>query len=59
LFSIFVIVFAACYRVVGVDVTNFGRIPYWLASIIVTLKSAMGDFGLIGSSDGFDVWEDK
>jgi hypothetical protein len=59
LFMFFVVIFAACYRVVDVDVSNFGRLPDWISSIIVTLKSAMGDFGLIGNSDGFDVWEDK
>jgi hypothetical protein len=51
--------FAECFRVVGVEFNNFGRISSWAGSIVMTLKSAMGDFGLIPVAEGFDVWEDS
>ena len=52
-FSIFVVTFSQCYRVVELDTSSYGRLPKQVALFIATLRSAFGDFSLM-STNGFD-----
>jgi hypothetical protein len=54
LFFIFLLSFSVCYRINDLDLSAYGRIHPWLALIITTLRSSMGDFSLINTYYGFD-----
>lgn len=55
LFSFFIFTFAACYQIVLVDGSSYGRIPNLFAMFIATMRSAFGDFSLIHPWEGFDI----
>ena len=55
LFLFFILTFAQCYQLLGVDASAYGRMNMLLAHIYSTLRSAMGDFSLINPYEGFDV----
>ena len=55
LFFFFVLTFAECYHLLGVDASSYGRMPVLLAHFYSTLRSAMGDFSLINPFEGFDI----
>jgi len=55
LFSIFVLTFAQCNHIVGVDITGYGRVPELGANFLAVLRCSMGDFSLINSIYAFDI----
>lgn len=55
LFSIFVLTFAQCNHIVGVDISSYGRVPELLANFLAVLRCSMGDFSLIDPKYSFDI----
>ena len=55
LFTLFVVIFAQCFSVLGVDVSSYGRIPHFFAHVLTVYRIAFGDFGLINTNYGFDL----
>jgi len=47
LFFFFVFTFAACYQIMQVDGSSYGRINNMLAMIISTIRSSFGEFSII------------
>ena len=57
LFGIFLMCFAMCYRILGIELSNYGRTPKMMSMFLATLRSAMGDFSIINPYTAFDVWD--
>lgn len=58
LFVFFIFTFAACYQIVQVDGSSYGRINNMFAMFVATVRSSFGDFSLIHPWQGFDNFEE-
>ena len=58
MFSMYLLTFAACFHLVGVDISSYGRMNPLLAHFFAVLRGAMGDFAMIDMYNGFDLIKD-
>lgn len=58
MFSMYLLTFAACFHLVGVDIACYGRMNEFVAHLIGVLRCAMGDFAMIDMALGFDLLQD-
>ena len=54
----YLLTFAVCFHLVGVDIAAYGRMNELLAHIFAVLRCAMGDFAMIDMYFGFDLLVD-
>ena len=55
MFAMYLVTFGACFHLVDVDITAYGRMNELLAHILGVLRCAMGDFAMIDMYHGFDL----
>merc|ERR1712226_385062 len=55
LFFIFLLFFAQCNQLIGVDVVPYGRCPHLISHVLAMLRCAMGDFAPIDMYQTYDL----